>query len=182
MLSACSSSGASATRATVSLVRSSSVGPRPPVVMTTSARSSASRRAFSSLCGLSPTVCTCKRSIPSAESSRATWVASVLTVCPSRSSVPTDIISAFMRPPFCLMHVLPAKTLNVPLSILVSQTARRKTDATRTKDFPQGLLDKAEYLGQSFLTNLLRNNLSTRVIQTAKETGDRNERKKETTF
>ena len=93
-LSASSSNGTFATRATVSLVRSSSVGPSPPVVITTSARPRASRRAASRRGPLSPRVCTCKRSTPRAESSRATWAASALTVCPKRSSVPTEMISA----------------------------------------------------------------------------------------
>ena len=53
-LAACSSSGAPVTRATVSLVRSSSVGPRPPVVMTRSLRVRASRRTCSSRPALSP--------------------------------------------------------------------------------------------------------------------------------
>ena len=42
--------------ATISLVRSSSVGPSPPVVMTMSARDSASASACLTRAGLSPTV------------------------------------------------------------------------------------------------------------------------------
>ena len=80
----------------VSLVRSSSVGPKPPVVMTTSLRPSASSSASRSLPGLSPTVQAKSRLTPMAESSRATNAASVLIVCPSKSSVPTEMISAFM--------------------------------------------------------------------------------------
>ena len=87
----------------VSLVRSSSVGPKPPVVMTTSLRPSASSNAPRSLPGLSPTVQAKSRLTPMAESSRATNAASVLIVCPSKSSVPTEMISAFIANPVAEM-------------------------------------------------------------------------------
>ena len=96
-LSASSSSGRPRTRATVSLVRSSLVGPRPPVVMTRSLRCRAARRHSSRRAALSPTTQAWCRSMPREERARATWAASVLMVWPSKSSVPTEMISAFMR-------------------------------------------------------------------------------------
>ena len=95
-LSSCKTSSTPAASAMVSLVRSSPVGPSPPVVITTSLRESASRNAARRRSALSPTVQEKSRSIPSAESSRAMMVVSVLTVWPKSNSVPTEIISAFI--------------------------------------------------------------------------------------
>ncbi len=82
--------------ATVSFVRSSPVGPRPPVVIKISLRERAVSTALFKRSGLSPTVQAYSRLIPAGASSCATEDASVLTVWPRRSSVPTEMISAFI--------------------------------------------------------------------------------------
>ena len=82
------------TSATVSLVRSSSVGPKPPEKMSRSLRllawvTSSRRRA-----GLSPMTCWCSTLMPSSASSRLKNCALVFKMSPSSSSVPTQMISA----------------------------------------------------------------------------------------
>ena len=78
-----------------SRVRSSSVGPRPPVTMTTSERSSACWTVALSRPMLSPTWVTKKRSMPRPVSCWARYCELVSRISPSSSSVPTAIISAF---------------------------------------------------------------------------------------
>lgn len=100
-LSLSSTRGRPSVSAMVFFVRSSSVGPSPPEVMTRSLRERAVSSTSLRRPGLSPTVSTFMRSMPSAASSLAMKAASVLTVCPSRSSVPTEMISAFTGiPPY----------------------------------------------------------------------------------
>ncbi len=82
------------TSAMVSLVRSSWVGPRPPTVTTRSALDNAALRASASRRALSPTVARRYTSIPRDESTWLRYGALVSTICPSRSSVPTEITSA----------------------------------------------------------------------------------------
>ena len=80
--------------ATVSLVRSSSVGPRPPEKISRSLRRRAVSTSSFRRATLSPTTCWCSTEIPSSASSRLKNWALVLTMSPKRSSVPTQMISA----------------------------------------------------------------------------------------
>ena len=90
--------------AMVSLVKSSAVGPKPPVVMMVSARALAMSSTAWSRWGLSPHTVWKYTLIPSSASPWAIMGASVFTVSPSSSSVPTDMISHFMdkSPLFCI--------------------------------------------------------------------------------
>ena len=80
--------------ATVSFVRSSSVGPRPPEKTSRSLRLFACKTSSFRRAGLSPMTCWCITLIPSSASSRLKNCALVFRMSPSRSSVPTQIISA----------------------------------------------------------------------------------------
>ena len=80
--------------ATVSLVRSSSVGPRPPEKTSRSLRLFACKTSSFSRAGLSPMTCWCSTLMPSSASSRLKNCALVFRISPSKSSVPTQIISA----------------------------------------------------------------------------------------
>ena len=82
--------------ATVSLVRSSSVGPSPPENTSRSLRLLASFTKSRRRPGLSPITCWCSTLMPSSASSRLKNWALVLTISPSSSSVPTQMISAVM--------------------------------------------------------------------------------------
>src|SRR5579859_816548 len=82
--------------ATVSRVRSSSVGPRPPLAITTGTRFSASRNASASSSRLSPTIVFRKTSMPSLFNSSVMKSELVSTRSGVRSSDPTAMISAFM--------------------------------------------------------------------------------------
>ena len=85
------------TSATVSLVRSSAVGPSPPEKTSRSLRSLASCTSARRRAGLSPTTCWCSTVTPSSASSRLKNWAFELTISPSSSSVPTQMISAITR-------------------------------------------------------------------------------------
>ena len=89
----CNSSVVPTAEATASLVRSSTVGPRPPVAMTPSLRSKASRNNASRRRALSPTECLRYTSTPWSAKTRAMWTELVSTKCPSKSSVPMVTIS-----------------------------------------------------------------------------------------
>ena len=78
-----------------SRVRSSSVGPSPPVVTTRSARSHARPSVSVTRPRLSPTTLVWFRSMPSAGSRCAIHELFVSTISPSRISVPIATISAF---------------------------------------------------------------------------------------
>ena len=83
--------------AMASRVRSSFVGPRPPVQMMRSERSR-HRCSISTISPISsPMMVTVCRSMPSAGSRAAMWAELVSTVSPIRSSVPKARISARMR-------------------------------------------------------------------------------------
>src|SRR5699024_1157785 len=97
-LSSASSMPKAAARA--DFVRSSQVGPRPPVVMMRSARPLARLTASVTRPGLSPTTVCQWTSMPYSDRSTATSAASVFIVLPSSSSVPTEIISAFNVYPY----------------------------------------------------------------------------------
>ncbi len=93
-MSGCSTRGTPSTSANASRVTSSSVGPRPPVRITRSARSSARRRCSATSRRLSPTTVFDRSSIPSEarrSASRSEFVSS--RVEPS-SSLPIAMISA----------------------------------------------------------------------------------------
>ena len=94
--SSCTSILSPMTAAIDSLVRSSEVGPSPPVVNVTSDLRQARPTASSSLPGWSPTLVAQTRSTPIFASSSARYAAFVSTISPMRSSVPMEIISAFM--------------------------------------------------------------------------------------
>ena len=81
-------------------------GPRPPVVITTSARPSAVSRAAATRARLSPTVVLWKRSRPRTANCLAMKAAFVSTICPRRSSEPTLTISARMGQGGMLAHGL----------------------------------------------------------------------------
>ena len=99
-LASSNSMGRPSSSAAISFVRSSCVGPRPPVVITRSLRDSASESASRIRPGLSPTVWCQSTLMPRACSSRERICASPLAICPMSSSVPTAISSAFTgRPP-----------------------------------------------------------------------------------
>src|ERR1700676_2432601 len=83
--------------ASVSRVRSSSVGPSPPLVSTTGTRFSASRNASASNSRLSPTIVFRKTSMPSLFNSSVKKSEFVSTRSGVRSSDPTAMISAFME-------------------------------------------------------------------------------------
>ena len=89
--------------ATVSLVRSSSVGPSPPENTSSSLRARAWATSSRRRAGLSPMTCWCSTLTPSSASSRLKNCALVLTMSPSSSSVPTQMISAVtaVHPPPC---------------------------------------------------------------------------------
>jgi len=96
-----STSGTPSTLATVSLVRSSAVGPMPPVEITTSACASAWRHAHASRSGQSPTVSTQTTSTPISKSLSAIQLAFESTMRPVVSSSPVERMAArsIMRPP-----------------------------------------------------------------------------------
>src|SRR5580704_5121691 len=83
--------------ATVSRVRSSSVGPKPPLAITTGTRFNASRNASASNPRLSPTIVLRKTSMPSLFNSSVRKRELVSTRSGVRSSDPTAMISAFME-------------------------------------------------------------------------------------
>ena len=94
-------SSSSKARATVCLVRSSSVGPSPPENTSKSLRCMARRTTLSSRAGLSPTTLWKCTVMPSCASCCERNCAFVFKISPSKSSVPTAIISAVMAiPPF----------------------------------------------------------------------------------
>ena len=80
--------------ATVSLVRSSSVGPNPPEKINRSLRPLACVTSSRRRAGLSPMTCWCSTLMPSSASSRLKNCALVFKISPSSSSVPTQMISA----------------------------------------------------------------------------------------
>ena len=80
-----------------SRVRSSSVGPSPPVVITRSERSHARPSVSMTRPMLSPTTLVWFRSMPRAGSCCAIQALFVSTISPSRISVPIATISAFTR-------------------------------------------------------------------------------------
>ena len=82
------------TSAMISRVRSSWVGPSPPLVMTKSARSSARPMTSFMRPGLSPTMVLKKRLTPRSDSRWAIHAELVSTICPSNSSDPMATISA----------------------------------------------------------------------------------------
>ena len=79
--------------ARICFVRSSQVGPRPPVVMMMSARLLAVSTHLRSRSGLSPTTVWYFTFMPIFESISEMSRASVFVTWPSSSSVPTEIIS-----------------------------------------------------------------------------------------
>ncbi|CDB44597.1 unknown [Firmicutes bacterium CAG:240] len=96
MRSAVSSSSLSSkpmTSQQTSFVRSSSVGPSPPEVITTSLRPRAVFSSCARRSGLSPTELRCMTDMPIAASSFERNCSLVLRISPSRSSVPTQRIS-----------------------------------------------------------------------------------------
>src|SRR5579863_4506444 len=93
-LASWSTSGRFVARAIASRVRSSTVGPRPPAQIATSARASASRTASAMRCSLSPTDVSRWTFTPTAASDRAIVAVLVSTRWPSSSSVPIVMISA----------------------------------------------------------------------------------------
>src|SRR5687768_13140977 len=74
-------------------VRSSDVGPSPPVVITAPVRATASRTAAEIAAAPSPTVVRLTTEMPTAPSSRASQTALMSIVSPSRSSSPMVTIS-----------------------------------------------------------------------------------------
>ena len=82
--------------ATVSRVRSSSVGPRPPLAITTGTRWSASRKASARSSRLSPTMVLRRTSMPSLFNSSVRKREFVSIRSGVSSSEPTAMISAFM--------------------------------------------------------------------------------------
>jgi hypothetical protein len=88
--------GRPSSSATVSRVRSSSVGPRPPLAMTTGTRLSASRKAAARSSRLSPTIVLRRTSMPSLLSSSVRKRELVSRRSGVSSSEPTAIISAFI--------------------------------------------------------------------------------------
>src|SRR5690349_20450635 len=82
--------------ATACLLRSSRVGPRPPVVSTAPVRASASATADRMASGSSPTLARRTTCAPTAEAARASSAPFVSTVNPSSSSVPMVSSSMFM--------------------------------------------------------------------------------------
>ena len=93
-ISGCSTRGVSKAAAIVSVVRSSGVGPRPPVVINTRQRPAASRTAAIRRGRLSPTTLWRWWAMPRAASCSASQRALPLVMLPSSSSVPMQRISA----------------------------------------------------------------------------------------
>ena len=91
-----STSSTPASCARASRVRSSSVGPSPPVISTMSARSAAMRNAWTFSSRSSATVVCQWTGMPSSASSRLSHWLLVSSFCPLVSSVPMAMISAFM--------------------------------------------------------------------------------------
>ena len=92
-----SSKGTPKQAAKVSVVRSSGVGPKPPVQISSRLRSAASKTASRKRSGLSPTTPWRKWGMPSEASDSASQRALPLRMLPSSSSVPMQRISQPLR-------------------------------------------------------------------------------------
>ena len=78
---------------------SSSVGPKPPVIITVSFSKNALSKVFNSLSRLSPTVVCLKTPNPSAANSFDKYAVLVFTISPNNNSVPTETNSTLINKP-----------------------------------------------------------------------------------
>src|SRR5438105_4586580 len=119
--------------ASVSVVRSSAVGPRPPVAITRSAWSSPLAKAQRIRSASSPTVITATRSTPISKSLSARKLEFVSTVRPEVSSSPVERMTAFS------ITCPPVRILGVPHPAGKQRVARGEIDRPAVPDHSAGM-------------------------------------------